>query len=76
MNKIEEIKSLYPKIQKKTKFIGEVAKEFSLNPQYVRGHYFSAFWTIPEDKQDKVVEMMNNKIEEQNDALKNINVVS
>lgn len=66
MSKIDNIKDLYSQINKKTKFIGEVAKELDLNPQYVRGHYFSSFWTIPDDKQDTIISMLQNKIAEQN----------
>ena len=69
MEKMDNIKSLYPQINEKTKFISEVAKEFDLNPQYVRSHYFSSFWTIPQDKQLKVIQMLQNKIAEQNKAI-------
>lgn len=65
ITKIDNIKDLYSQINKKTKFIQEVANDLNLNPQYVRGHYFSAFWTIPEDKQDRVIELLQNKIANQ-----------
>lgn len=70
MSKIDNIKNLYSQIHKKTKFIAEVANEFNLNPQYVRGHYFAAFWSITDDKQDKIIEMLQNKIAEQNKVIK------
>ena len=65
ITKMDNIKGLYPQIKQKTKFIKEVADYFGLNPQYVRGHYFSSFWTIPEDKQDRVIELLQNTIKNQ-----------
>ena len=72
MNKIDNIKELYEQIDKKTKFIALVASELknpntgeSLNPQYARGHYFSAFWSIPERNQDRIIELAQNTIANQ-----------
>lgn len=65
MNKIENIKNMYSKINKKTQFIGMVAEDLGKNPQYVRGHWFSAFWTIPEHYQNRVIELLQNTIANQ-----------
>lgn len=65
LTKIDNIQNLYSQIEQKTKFIKEVADHFSLNPQYVRGHYFSSFWSIPEERQDEVISMLQNKISNQ-----------
>ena len=62
---IENIKELYQEVEKKTAFIKLVAEDLGLNPQYVRGHYFSSFWTIPEDRQQRVVELLQNTIKNQ-----------
>lgn len=67
MTKIDNIKYLYKeKIQKKTACIKIVAEDLGLNPQYVRGHYFSAFWSIPEHNQDRIIELLQNIIAQQN----------
>jgi hypothetical protein len=65
MNKINNIKDLYSQINKKTKFISMVADDLSKSPQYVRGHWFSAFWTIPECYRDRVIELLQNTITNQ-----------
>ena len=65
MKKIDNIKQLYKKVYAKTKFIAMVADDLGLNPQYVRGHYFSAFWTIPEKHEDRIIELQQNTIKEQ-----------
>ena len=68
MNKIENIRSLYNQISKKTAFIAMLAKDLGLNPQYVRSHYFSSFWTIPEKYQDRVIELLQKTIRLQNES--------
>lgn len=65
MSKNDKIKSLYKKVDKKTKFIKMVAEDLGLNPQYVRGHYFSSFWIIPEAKEDRIIELLDRTIENQ-----------
>ena len=64
MTKTENIKVLYLQVHAKTKFIQLVADDLNLNPQYVRGHYFSGFWMIPEYKQDRIIELLQNTIRE------------
>ena len=73
---IENIKNLYGQINQKTKFIGEVAADLGKNPQYVRSHWFSSFWTIPEIYQGRVVELLQNKIKAQNQITNTIQVTA
>jgi hypothetical protein len=59
------IKTLYAQIDKKTMFIIEVADYFGKSPQSLRVHWFSSFWSIPEDYQDELIVLLELKIEEQ-----------
>jgi len=68
MSKIKNIQSLYSQISKKTDFIAMLAKDLGLNPQYVRGHYFSSFWTIPEKYEDRVIELLQKTIRLQSES--------
>lgn len=63
---IENIKQLYKEVEGKNKFIGVVANEFNLKPTSIRTHWFGNFWSIPESKQSKVVELLQNQIKNQN----------
>lgn len=65
VTKIDNIQELYAQINQKTKFIKMVADDFNLNPQYVRSHYFSSFWTIPYDRQDRIIELQQKTIANQ-----------
>ena len=63
---IEKIQMLYSQIEKKTKFIKEVAADLNKSPLTLRNHWFSAFWSIPEESQARVVELLEERIQEQN----------
>lgn len=65
MEKIDNIKELYQLIDKKTAFIQLVADDLKLSAQYLRGHYFSTFWSIPEDKQERIIYLLQNTIKGQ-----------
>ena len=67
-NKKAYIKALYAQIDKKTKFIIEVADYFGKSPQSLRVHWFSSFWSIPEEYQDKLIILLEQKIETQNNT--------
>ena len=56
---IEEIRALWPKIAKKTKFIEAIAEKIERKPLSLRSHWFGAFWSIPEEHQATVMEEMN-----------------
>ncbi len=59
------IKTLYAQIDKKTMFIIEVADYFGKSPQSLRVHWFSSFWSIPEDYQDELIVLLKQKIKTQ-----------
>jgi len=59
---IENIKTLYSRINKKTKFIEMAADDLEKSPLTLRHHWFSAFWSIPEEYQERVVELLQNTI--------------
>lgn len=64
---IENIKQLYSQVNHKSDFIVEVAKDVKRSPNTIRHHWFSkaGFWSIPEEFQPRVVELLQNKIIEQ-----------
>tara|TARA_R110002051_G_scaffold224048_1_gene287250 strand:+ start:6951 stop:7181 length:231 start_codon:yes stop_codon:yes gene_type:complete len=68
ITKIDNIISLYGKIDNKTKFIKEVAKDVNRKPNTVRTHWFSSanFYSIPEEFQDRVIQLAQNTIACQN----------
>lgn len=57
---IEEIKILYKKVDKKTDFIKFAASYFGKSPKTLRNHWFSetGFWSIPEDYQIEVKQLL------------------
>ena len=64
---IEVIRELYDQIDKKTKFIIKVAKDLGKSPQTVRVHWFAQFWSIPEEYQQRVIELLEETIKNQNE---------
>lgn len=65
MSKINNIKLLYQQVKKKTPFIQEVADHFKKSPQSLRVHWFASFWSIPEQYQDELIRLLQNKISNQ-----------
>ncbi len=68
MDKIDNIKFLYTQIEGKTKFIKDLSEILTRSPNTIRNHWFSehGFWAIPKVMQDKIIEIMQNKISNQN----------
>tara|TARA_R110001606_G_scaffold398025_1_gene576073 strand:- start:1302 stop:1532 length:231 start_codon:yes stop_codon:yes gene_type:complete len=68
ITKIDNIISLYGKIDNKTEFIKVVAKDTKRKPNTVRTHWFSSanFYSIPEEFQDRVIQLAQNTIACQN----------
>lgn len=66
---IENIKKLYSQVDYKTGFIEDVADALGKSPNTLRHHWFarSGFWSIPEEHQPKVVEMLQSQIKKQNE---------
>lgn len=67
---IENIKNLYTEIQDKTAFLLMASKDLKRSPKTLRNHWFSntGFWSIPEEKQARVVELLQNTIAKQNET--------
>ena len=61
----DNIKQLYKEIDRKTEFIQMVADHFKKSPQYLRGHWFSSFWQVPEKYQEELIKIMQNTIKQQ-----------
>lgn len=59
---IDNIKYLYDQIEDKTEFIKEVAKDRKKRPLTIRNHWFGQFLAIPEEHQERVIELLQNKI--------------
>ena len=60
----EEIKSLYKQLQgSKNELLIAVGLEFKIDPASVKTNWFSGLWSIPKDKQLKVLEMLKKEIE-------------
>lgn len=64
---IDNIKNLWPEISHKTSFIELVAEDLDKAPSTLRQHWFSntGFWSVPEEYQARVVELMQNRIKNQ-----------
>lgn len=67
---IENIKSLWQQIENKTKFMEMAAEDLGRSPLTLRQHWFAHFWSIPEEHQPRVVELLQNAIKEQNEKSK------
>lgn len=62
---INKIKTGYSKLFVKHRFITIVAHEIGRNEVYLRGHWFSGFWNIPPEHQEKVLELLENYLNTQ-----------
>lgn len=61
---MDNIQLLYGDVKEKNKMFQVVAKEFSLSPISVKTNWFYS-WSIPSDKQPRVIEIMQNIIANQ-----------
>lgn len=66
ITKNETIQSLYQKINDKSQFIKDVAKDLDKKPGSLQNHWFSRFFSVPESHEDRVIEMLEDAIEKQN----------
>lgn len=62
----ENIQKLYNQLNDKSEFISEVAMAFGNTPQSIANHWFGRFWSIPEEHRPKVVKMLQDKVDKQN----------
>lgn len=61
----ERIKMKYAEIEGKTKFIEDLAEVVDRSPLTIRNNWFSAFWMVPEENQEIVLDFLDKKIQEQ-----------
>lgn len=71
ITKIDNIKNLWQQLGnsgEKTEFILLLASETGKSPNTIRQHWLSnaGFWSIPEDEQDRVIELLQKTIAIQN----------
>ena len=59
MTEIDKIKATYATLRRKTDFIEHIAVLLRKNKIYVRCHYFSTFWNIPEKYTDTILKEMD-----------------
>lgn len=64
---IEDIKTQYSQVTRKTDFLIALAKELKRSPTTIRNHWFSAFWSIPEEQQPRTLELLKKTIKDQKD---------
>lgn len=68
MDKISNIKRLYAQIDRKTEFIEMLAEDTDRSKKTIRTHWFasSSWWAVPEEFQDRVIELLQKTIANQN----------
>jgi uncharacterized protein (DUF1778 family) len=69
---IENIKTLYGQLDDKTTFIETVAKEVGKKVITVRTHWFCRYFAIPDEYQERVVELLQNTIKNQNEIKQSV----
>ena len=63
--KIDNIKSLWqqlPNDGSKTEFIKLAAEDLGKSPNTIHNHWFARFWQVPEQYEDRVIELLQNTI--------------
>lgn len=68
LSKSDNIRNLYLQLEDKAKFITAVSKEFGRKPGTLKNHWFSSFFAIPENYEDKVITMLQKAIKNQNNG--------
>ncbi len=66
ITKNETIQNQYQSLDNKADFIREVAKELKKKPGTLKNHWFSCFFSVPTAHEDRVIEMLEEKISLQN----------
>ena len=62
---IQVIKDKYKQLNAKQKFIELVAKELNKSALSLSRNWFSAYWSIPQSEQSKVIELLNETLKNQ-----------
>lgn len=63
---IENLKTLVSVMDSKTDFVTEVCNYYGTSHKATLQNWFQGYWSIPEDKLPKVVEMAQNYLYQQN----------
>tara|TARA_X000000950_G_scaffold28959_1_gene31278 strand:- start:1673 stop:1960 length:288 start_codon:yes stop_codon:yes gene_type:complete len=58
----QNIKQLFRSVENKTEFIELLSKEFNRKPASIRNNWFSAFYSIPQEHEARVVELLQRTI--------------
>ena len=61
----DSIEKLYSHINKKTKFLKELADTIGKSPNTLRNHWFGGFWQIPTEYQSEVKRLLIEKLKNQ-----------
>lgn len=62
----QNIKQLFKSVDNKTEFVELLSKEFNRKPASIRNNWFSAFYSIPQEHEARVVELLQRTIAAQN----------
>lgn len=67
ITKIDNIKNLWDKLPNdgsKTDFMVMLGKDIGRQPNTLKNHWFTSFWSIPKEFEDRVIELLQNTIRE------------
>jgi hypothetical protein len=62
----QNIKQLFKSVDNKTEFVELLSKEFNRKPASIRNNWFSAFYSIPQEHEARVVQLLQRTIAAQN----------
>ena len=62
----QNIKDLFRNVKNKTEFIELLSKEFDRKPASIRNNWFASFYSIPQEHEERVVELLQRTIIAQN----------
>lgn len=62
----QNIKELFNQIDNKFDFILLLSNEFHVKPSSIRTNWFSTYFSIPEKHKDRVLQLLQNTIKQQN----------
>ncbi len=62
----ENIKDLFNKVQDKNSFIIYLSNEFNIKPNSIRTNWFQTFFSIPDKHKERVIELLQRQIQQQN----------
>ena len=69
---IDNIKSLYSQVDKKNKLIEKVANDLGKKPNTLKNHWFSTFFSIPDEHQPRVIEILEETINNQSKEVSHV----